>query len=56
MATFVALRHPVSILVTDFSNPDNLPEDLLILNFLTEVHQKFNDLVRATYDAHTILY
>ena len=26
------LRHPVTILVTDFTNPDNLTNDLLILN------------------------
>ena len=34
MATFVDLRHPVNILITDFTNPDNLTNDLLILNFL----------------------
>ena len=32
MATFVVLRHFVTILVTDFTNPDNLTNDLLILN------------------------
>ena len=31
MATFVALRHPVITLVTDFTCPDNLTNDLLIL-------------------------
>ena len=31
-ATFVILRHPGTILVTDFTNPDNLTNDLLILN------------------------
>ena len=33
MATFVILRHLVTILVTDFTNPDNLTNDLLILDF-----------------------
>ena len=27
MATFVVLRHPVTILVTDSTNPDNLTND-----------------------------
>ena len=34
MATFVVLRNPVNILVTDFTNPENLTNDLLILNSL----------------------
>ena len=34
MATFVILRHPVTILVTDFNNPDNSANDLLIFNSL----------------------
>ena len=34
MATFVGLRYPVIISVTDFTNPDNLTNDLLILIFL----------------------
>ena len=34
MAIFVVLRHPVNILVTDFTNPDNLTTDLLMLNSL----------------------
>ena len=34
MAAFVILRHPVTILVTDLTNLDNLTHDLLILNFL----------------------
>ena len=29
-ATFVGLRHLVTILATDFTNPDNLANDLLI--------------------------
>ena len=29
MANFVVLRHPVTILVTYFSNPDKLTNDLL---------------------------
>ena len=33
MATFVIIRHPVTILVTYFTKPDNLTDDLLILNF-----------------------
>ena len=32
MATFAVLRHFVTILVKDFNNPDNLTNDLLILN------------------------
>ena len=28
------LQHPVTILVTDFTNPDNLTDDLIILNYL----------------------
>ena len=28
----MVLRHPVTILVTDFTNPDNMTNDLLILN------------------------
>ena len=32
MATFVVLKHPVTTLVTDITNPDNLMNDLLILN------------------------
>ena len=32
MANFVVLKHPVTILVTDSANPDNLTNDLLILN------------------------
>ena len=32
VATFVVLRHPVTIWVTDFTNPYNLTNDLLILN------------------------
>ena len=35
MATFVILRHPVTSLVTDFTNPENWTNDLLILNFLS---------------------
>ena len=34
MATFVTLRHLVNILVTDFTNPSNLTNDLLIFNSL----------------------
>ena len=32
MATFFILKHPVTILVTDFTNPNNLTNDLVILN------------------------
>ena len=32
MATCVILRNPVTILVTDFTNLDNLINDLLIIN------------------------
>ena len=34
MATFAILRHPVTILVTDFTNLDNLTNGLLIFNSL----------------------
>ena len=34
MTTFVILRHPVTTLVTDFTNPGNLTNDLLNLNYL----------------------
>ena len=34
MATFIALRHPVTILVIVFTNPENLTNDLLILKLL----------------------
>ena len=44
MATFVALRHPVTILVTDFTNMDNLTNDLHIL------------FVQGAWGAHVILY
>ena len=33
MATFVALRYPVIILVTDFTDPNNFTNDILIINF-----------------------
>ena len=35
MATYIVLRHPVTILVTVFTKPDNLINDLLILKLLT---------------------
>ena len=34
MATFIGLRHPVTIFVTVFNNPDNLANDLFILKLL----------------------
>ena len=37
MAAFVILRHPVTIWVTDSTNPHNLTNDLLILNLI--LHQ-----------------
>ena len=39
MATFVILRHPVTILITDFTNPNSLTNDLLIFNSLI-INQK----------------
>ena len=36
MATYTVLRHPDTILVTVFTKPDNLTNDLLIINFLIE--------------------
>ena len=46
MATFVLLWHPVTILVTVTTNPDNLTNDVLILKFrnifpLKEISSKF---------------
>ena len=45
MATFVVIRYPVTIMITDFNNPENLTNGLLIHNFLiifptllTEIH------------------
>ena len=35
ITTFVVLRQLVNILVSDLTNPDNLTNDLLILNYLT---------------------
>ena len=32
MANCVVLRHPTTIMVTDFNNPNNLTNDLLIIN------------------------
>ena len=42
METFVILRHPVTILFTDFTNPDNLTNDFLILNplFSSEIQSR----------------
>ena len=37
--TYVVLRHPVTILVTHFTNPVNFTKDLLILNFLLWICQ-----------------
>ena len=34
MTTFVILRLPVTTLVADFTNPDHVAKDLLILNSL----------------------
>ena len=34
MAAFVIFTHPITILVTGFTNPDNVTNDLLILNYL----------------------
>ena len=34
MATFAFVRHPVTIFVKDYNNPDNLTNHLLILNSL----------------------
>ena len=33
MATFVALRRPVTIMVKDSTNPNNMTNDLVILKF-----------------------
>ena len=34
MENFAVLRHPVTVLVTDLTNPNNLTNDLLIFNAL----------------------
>ena len=34
MATFIVLRHPVTILVTAFTNPNNLNKDIFIVKLL----------------------
>ena len=39
MAAFIALRHPVNILDTAFTKPDNLTNDLLILKLLINSHK-----------------
>ena len=39
MATFVPLRHPVPIFLTDFTNPDNLTF-LIPLPFSTKLYKK----------------
>ena len=50
MATFVVRKHPVSILITDFTNPDNLTYDLLILNSLTVTNDfSFKDCKKITF-------
>ena len=41
MATFVVLRHPVTIFVTDFTNPDNLDLDLK--------HEQTNNCFNLSY-------
>ena len=49
MATFLVLRHPVPILVTDSTNPDNLTDDLLILIvFISNCKGAFNEQKRLT--------
>ena len=44
MTTFVVLRHPVTSLVTIFTNPDNLTSDLLILKLF--IINKSDDAIR----------
>ena len=43
MATFIVLRHPVTILVTELSNPDNLTNDLIILKLFDNKLVMCND-------------
>ena len=40
MVSFVILRHPVTPLVIDFTSPDKLTNNLLILNFLITKYEK----------------
>ena len=51
MATFVVLRHPVTILVTIFTNPKNLTNDLLILKLLIKTDLQALTLVGPTMDS-----
>ena len=46
MANFVVLKHPVTILVTDSANPDNLTNDLLILNSLIVCKYKAKQMMQ----------
>ena len=57
MATFVILRHYVTILVTNFTNPDNLTNDLLILfdNLSPEIKSQATWNVEVDYDTLLLL-
>ena len=39
MATFTILGHPVTILVTAFTNPDNLTNDLITPNLIASLKE-----------------
>ena len=41
MVTFAIIRHPVTTLVTDSTNPDKLTNDLLILNLFQTTRDLF---------------
>ena len=47
MATFVILRHPITILVTDFTYPNNLTNYFLILiSLITNRKLTDDDIIR----------
>ena len=50
MATFVILRLPVTILVKDFTNPDNFTNNLLILNFFESKYLRASTLVGLNWE------
>ena len=50
MATFVILRHPFTILVTDLTNPNNLANAILILNFLKNDCDTWSKVTKNKWD------
>ena len=52
MTTFVILRHPVTIFVTDLTNPDNLTDYILILDSLIIFLSLCLDLSRSNHEGY----